>query len=295
MRPNAVQVTLFILLVAGIGWAGEYDEAVKLIKQKKYGVAKTLLEATVKKDQSPKVYFALGYCHEKTGDKQKAIQFYRDSVAQNLNTKTDSDEAARALRKLMALKPEVGPVLSMAMDLESKAKEQKSEFMRQAAKQLYDFALDTDNWNLEPAAKTEPIINMGAMPARIPVDALKFDDHHYKAYVSENPVSWHEAHKNCQKVGGHLATIGTKAELDFVRSKMFHSRHYLWLGGYREGQKWKWVDGSEWTYDKWPRDTDPTHPKVGFLGIRSRNAGRDVVPAKSPHEKFYGYVCEWEK
>lgn len=286
--------TIILLALALPLWAGEYDEAVKLIKAKKYGVAKTLLEATLKKDQSPKVHFALGYCCEKMGDEDKAVLHYRDAVALNLKDATDGAEAARALRKLMELKPEIGDLLTMAQDLETKAKERKSEFMRQAARKLYDHALDPANWNLKPKDKPEPLVNVGVSKAKIPEDALAYKGGRYKVYVAEKPIAWEDAKKRCEELGGHLVVVGDSKEMDFVR-ELAHAKAYLWLGAHRVGKRWKWVDGSRWNFKQWAANTDPSGEKVGFMALRTVGNGRGVTPASSPHEEVRGYICEWKE
>ena len=285
-------IILLVLLAVPL-WAGEYDEAVKLIKAKKYSVAKTLLEATLRKDKSPKVYYALGYCHEKAGAKEKAIECYRNAVAQNLNTRADAPQAALALKKLMELKPEIGTVLGVAQDLEDRADAEKSEFIRRAAKRLYAYALDPANWDLKKPEKTKPIVNVG-VTKRIPRDALRFNGNRYKTYVSSRPLSWEAAKKKCEALGGHLVTIDTKGELELVTTKLIRDETYLWLGGYRDGKVWKWADGSKFSFSKWARGTDPLHPDVWCMGLRPRTEGKGVTAGKNTNEKFKGYICEWE-
>jgi len=282
-------LTIILLVLLSVpSWAGkEYDEAVKLIKAKKYGVAKTLLGAVLKNEDSPKVRYAMGFCCEKAGDKEKAVEHYRVAVAQNLNDASDPDEAARALKKLMEMKPEVASVLDAAMDLESKAKKEKSEFLKDAARKLYDHALDPDNWNLKAGAV--PVVKV-PVKAAIPKSAKEYKGNRYQVY--EGQLTWDEARRKCESLGGHLVCIGSKGELKFVKS--LAGKTYVWLGGRRQKGVWSWVD----RHRVLQRDWGKNHPAAAmdYMAMRPKaNGGEWVSQPLVSDAPVMGYVCEWEK
>ncbi|XP_054629018.1 C-type lectin domain family 10 member A-like [Dunckerocampus dactyliophorus] len=55
--------------------------------------------------------------------------------------------------------------------------------------------------------------------------------------------TWDEARKCCVVMGGHLASVHTKATFDFLFGLV--GGYQTWLGGYKRGGLWTWVDGSK--------------------------------------------------
>jgi len=78
---------------------------------------------------------------------------------------------------------------------------------------------------------------------------MEFDGHFYER--NDTFLSWHDAETYAESEGGHLATIGSQAEQDFIWSNFqlngtvetFDA--FIWLGGTDEVQEgvWKWVTG----------------------------------------------------
>lgn len=88
------------------------------------------------------------------------------------------------------------------------------------------------------------------------------------------PVAWYEADNDAPGysylgVNGHLATITSQAENDFITESFLSDAPFgrYWLGGYQqEGsvepeQGWAWITGEPWDYDNWnagePNDASP--------------------------------------
>ena len=63
-------------------------------------------------------------------------------------------------------------------------------------------------------------------------------------------VDWQIAEMDCMNYGGHLASIHSKAEDDFLVSLSTSS---FWIGGTGTGYPgdWTWSDGSSWDYTHW--------------------------------------------
>ena len=98
--------------------------------------------------------------------------------------------------------------------------------------------------------------------------AVGGNDHWYDV-VLEKPATflkWEDAKSAAEAKGGHLATLTSEAESNFVWSLLadlnFSS---YWLGGYRNdpnvdpgndpdagtSKYWSWVTGEEWNYTNW--------------------------------------------
>ena len=131
------------------------------------------------------------------------------------------------------------------------------------------------------------------MMITIPEDAYSYNGHYYKVYDAR--ISWSAAKTACEKLGGHLCTITSQAEQDFIESINNGDR---WIGGYRDGnsndQEWKWVTGEPWGYTNWGEDEPNNSSNV------VSNENRVVVWPKEWNDlndnNLYeqgGYICEW--
>lgn len=75
----------------------------------------------------------------------------------------------------------------------------------------------------------------------------------YSTYtVVKTSVSWSEAKTLCENVGGHLATITSKEEMDKIIPLLNESGLvYAWLGATSSSGTWEWVTGEKFEYTKW--------------------------------------------
>ena len=65
----------------------------------------------------------------------------------------------------------------------------------------------------------------------IPSDAKGYNRHAY--YYFSGSKSWDDAKAYCEKIGGHLVTITTEGEEDFVKT-LVKDTSKAWIGGYKE-------------------------------------------------------------
>ena len=76
----------------------------------------------------------------------------------------------------------------------------------------------------------------------------------------EAQINWEEASSHAQALTwlgayGHLATITSQKEQDFIWNLFKKERYYL--GGYQTSKadesdgNWAWVTGEEWSYTNW--------------------------------------------
>ena len=72
---------------------------------------------------------------------------------------------------------------------------------------------------------------------------------HLYLYVKKD-MNWHDARDYCAAQNGHLVTIDSASENDFI----FHlTGGNTWLGATDEIQEgtWVWVTGETWSYSNW--------------------------------------------
>jgi len=91
--------------------------------------------------------------------------------------------------------------------------------------------------------------------------------------VVEGTFTWHEAVADARARGGHVASITSQSESDFVGAVLDGSYPVLWLGaGNWKAGMWQWITGESWRgYTNWhdgePGDSDPYFPEIDYLQI----------------------------
>ena len=102
--------------------------------------------------------------------------------------------------------------------------------------------------------------------------AQEFSNHTYQA-VSGN-YTWHQARADAESRGGHLATITSQAELDYVRDLGVLPSVPYWLGATDEAQEgtWVWVTGELWSFSLWsPGEPNNQGPEDYLTAAASAN------------------------
>lgn len=81
--------------------------------------------------------------------------------------------------------------------------------------------------------------------------ASEFNGSYYKVY-DDVELNWTEALEFCKSLGGHLVTITSENEQNFVEGLLkSHEKNFYWLGGYKKENQWTWVTGEPFIYTKW--------------------------------------------
>lgn len=132
-----------------------------------------------------------------------------------------------------------------------------------------------------------------AASASIPSSARYYGGHMYCVYKAD--VTWKRAKSLCESKGGHLATITSKGENDFVMNLVSEkSIGYVWLGATDERREgtWRWVTGEKFKYTNWGSGQPDDHlDSEEYMGTYSNASWNDFgLDAGDIH----GYVCEWD-
>ncbi len=116
--------------------------------------------------------------------------------------------------------------------------------------------------------------------------------HGYQRF--DTPLNWNSAKTTCAGLGGHLATITSQTENDWINANIVNGVAEIWAGGTDaavEGN-WTWVNGESWNYTNW-NGGEPNNAAgiEDYLSINTGKTGRwnDAVEASS-----YSYLCEWD-
>ena len=148
--------------------------------------------------------------------------------------------------------------------------------------------------------------------ASAPVDSIEFNGHYYKMFDSS--MTWQEAKAECESLGGHLVTVTSQEEQDFIQTLIENGeKNQYWLGLDTETG---WVTGEELLYTNWDA-IEPNHCSrsdgqverfVHIFRIANPRISSSVAYAWNdmyndntyPREESnfslqtVGFICEWE-
>ena len=128
-------------------------------------------------------------------------------------------------------------------------------------------------------------------------------------------MTWTKAESYCENLGGHLVSITTQEEQDYI-TKLLNShantQNCYWIGLYGSNNNWQWVDGGTAEYYNWapnePNNQDSKESYVhlfgnvwtGGNGIKEIGQWNDASNdgAGYSHDfydlEYFGFICEWD-
>ena len=131
-----------------------------------------------------------------------------------------------------------------------------------------------------------------------PIENATYNGHYYELY--DEVLSWKDAKEYCESLGGHLVTITSQAENDFVQALASNgAQTNYYIGGTDEEKEgtWKWVTDEDFSYINLgvgePSSVYYEDEDYLFIG-KSIGKWGDVVNITSGVNS-YGFICEYEK
>ena len=128
---------------------------------------------------------------------------------------------------------------------------------------------------------------------QIPENAVEFNGSYYKVF--NDRLCWLDAELYCESLGGHLVTITSQEEQDFIESINWQKK---WIGGYRHtgwDNTWYWITGEKWDYTNWG-EGEPNNSS----NVISNENKASVWPKlwndlNLNSTEQNGFICEWDK
>ena len=137
-----------------------------------------------------------------------------------------------------------------------------------------------------------------------------FNGHHYKVFNDEK-ISWIAARDKCWAMGGHLVTITSQQEQDFIDT--IYTTAYdtsAWIGlfkpgGYGSEEAFQWITEEKVTYTRW-KDGAPYRDKrlernnqwrdcaFHFTYIFKNKAKKNWWDNEENTFELRYYICEWD-
>lgn len=148
----------------------------------------------------------------------------------------------------------------------------------------------------------------GADASRFPADASVFagNGHAYLVVVDDAAMSWSDAKARAEQAGGHLATVTSTAENQFIYQLAvgvpgaFHLTNGPWLGGFQPNGSaepkggWTWVTNEPWSFENWaadePSNTNGDEAFLEYTGSPPSSTWNDIDPLPSTR----AFVVEFE-
>jgi hypothetical protein len=139
-------------------------------------------------------------------------------------------------------------------------------------------------------------------------DTLRAPNGHRYKFIRES-LSWEDAQKKCIDMGGHLLTLETRAEHEFitqwikagfaVNKDQFGGGASAWMGGreleVKPGQRqWHWVSGEPVTFTSW-RGHHPHRVEADRDFLTFAFAQCDWVNFWGNQHPDVFFICEWDK
>ncbi len=132
----------------------------------------------------------------------------------------------------------------------------------------------------------------------------EFAGHRYQ-FVPDPAARWSEAKAKAEAMGGHLATITSQEENDWIARTFIQALPVdrgVWIGGMRgKGGLWHWVTGEPFQFQNWlPVENVVGEPAPLFMHFRQRGLGwvdtpYDGIVGQNKDRDFRaGYLVEWD-
>ncbi|MFX0105897.1 MAG: lectin-like protein [Candidatus Hodarchaeota archaeon] len=124
-------------------------------------------------------------------------------------------------------------------------------------------------------------------------DRVEYNGHEYKLIKEDK--SWSDAKIDCEAQGGHLATITSEGENDFIKNLADSNKVWLGLSDEESEGTWKWITGEAVSYTNWyPGEPNDYGTGEDYVEMYIDGRWNDIGPPQFPSTTRY-YVCEWEK
>ena len=149
-------------------------------------------------------------------------------------------------------------------------------------------------------APAEPMSSEGSeQPETQPQDTT-FHGHVYRAFDLDEVKTWDDAKAFCEKQGGHLATIESQEENDFLYSYIRdcgYDTAYFGLSDAEKEGEWKWVTGEKATFTNWypgePNNADGGENEAAFYF--KDDSGRWFDGKMGTANGGKAFLCEWDR
>ncbi len=127
-------------------------------------------------------------------------------------------------------------------------------------------------------------------PACTSIAETQDQGHVYQLY--EYVLTWEEAKKKCEELGGHLVTIGSAGEQAAVERLLSEAgRKGYFMGGYGTGKQPAWITGEAFGYTHWGTGWGDNAYQEQYVFELATNGYWQLC---GQNDKGRGFICEFE-
>lgn len=143
-----------------------------------------------------------------------------------------------------------------------------------------------------------PTVSKPVLAGTNAVKTKVYKNHTYSVY--DDASSWEDAKKKCKEKGGHLVTLTSKGEDNFVwslvRSCGFDSAAIgLYNAGSSNNPHWKWVTGEKVSYTNWqPGEPNGDYGGTEYYGQFFNMSSKEGWNDSRNNDRMNVYICEWD-
>jgi hypothetical protein len=152
----------------------------------------------------------------------------------------------------------------------------------------------------DSVTSSQPINTPDQPPKKdVPPDTVEFNKH---KYMLLGVATWTEAKEHCEELGGHLVTINSSAEWNFIKQQYKKwGVSGIWLGAKVEkdspwfsSRNFTWVTGEPFSYQAWAPNglIDARH--VNLLACFTHEGITAWHNVQEGDARIDAYVCEWD-
>lgn len=121
-------------------------------------------------------------------------------------------------------------------------------------------------------------------------EIVSWNGHRYQ-FIHEE-MTWQDAQAYCEDIGGHLVTITSQAEQDFVYTSLVEKYGVAMIGlndAASEGT-WEWVTGEPFSYANWDGGEPNNQGNEDYVFINANGSWNDG----HANREYNSFICEWE-
>jgi hypothetical protein len=141
----------------------------------------------------------------------------------------------------------------------------------------------------------------GWAPAAAAAGKLVWPENGHMYQRIDEPLGWSGAVAYCEQLGGHLVTITSAKENDFLYRTFGIDGVNIWLGATDRDTEgvWQWITGEPWQYDNWSSSANSAQPDDAGRG-QDYAIFWDLSPGEwddngLPEGDYRNvFICEWE-
>lgn len=128
---------------------------------------------------------------------------------------------------------------------------------------------------------------------QMPNDTIEWNNHYYKYY--SNDLNWYEAKQYCEELGGHLVSITSKEENNFIFKRIIkkvNKNVMIGLSDAHEEGTWEWVTGEPFNYSNWSSGEPNNEFNEDYVLMNSDNGKWNDGHLEREN---WNFICEWDK